>query len=103
MGSQSQDTTERWTELNWKLHKESSKKSLSLRLFKNSISKDIKQSLIEVKIVGCSTQVPVIYLWQKKKLLGRSNPITYFFDIETVFFFFFFTVKMTFVKVWLPI
>ena len=56
-----------WTELNWKLHKQLNKKSLSLRLFKNSISKDIKQSFLEVKIVRCSTQVPGIYLWQKKQ------------------------------------
>ena len=84
-GGKSQTGLSNWTELNWKLHKQLNKKSLSVRLFKHSISKDIKQSFLEVKIVRCSTQVPGIYLWQKKKLLERSNPITYFFDIETIF------------------
>ena len=87
-----------WTELNWKLHKQL-KKSLSIRLFKHSISKDIKQSFLEVKIVKCLTQVPGIYLWQKKKIVRKIKShylLLWYWD-------YFFTQKMSLVKVWLTI
>ena len=87
-----------WTELNWKLHKQLNKKSLSLRLFKNSISKDIKQSFLEVKIVRCSTQVPGIYLWQKNKIVRKIKSHYLLFWYWDYFF-----EKMSLVKLWLTI